>query len=422
MGKFKEYEARMQERSRKRHQQGKSKVILDKHKELERRKAKAIAYAQSNPTLVIPDEIRINNTEIEEVGKHLRYNDYISVYYDQLAMEEDDVCFKRNSEAIKTCGKNWFFDHYRMQGVYDLKNVYHCHDKFCLYCQKLLQATRLMKYSPKIEQYISEGKYLYHIVFTMPSVSFFNKTYVKKLFGKFKLLIRYFTSNAKNKLGWEKYGFVGAIRSFEATVNDNKFHPHLHSFWAFDNPLPDDSCKINKYSYNYTDGKWFFARTFTEFEITLQKVWYLLINGIKVTPENISALTLGYSCTVDRVTDNYYEAFKYTVKIYKDDGDFDLTYSQFKTLYFALKGVHIFQGYGDLYRTDVNQIDESMAEKYDYLIAQLQLIEKPTIAYLGLDDIAMKILVNPDVRFISRKRLMQYLKENPDFLKSFIGD
>ena len=41
-----------------------------------------------------------------------------------------------------------------------------------------------------------------------------------------------------------------------------------------------------------------------------------------------------------------------------------MTYDNFETLYNALDGAHVFQGYGKLYRVGADEIDESFIEKY----------------------------------------------------------
>ena len=389
--------------------------------------------ALDNPQLKIPSEVELSPEYIPEVGKQIRNNDIFADFYYQLYETSNDYIVDENGEVNKTnfrstllnnsynirnCGKSWFFDHYGMQQVYDLKNVYYCHDKFCLHCQKLLQATRLQKYSPLIEDLLEQGKYLYHVTLTIPNTTVFTRKIVKRLFDNFKRLIRYFSADAKNALGWSNYGFIGAIRSFEVTYDPVSYHPHIHSVIALDNPLPDDACLLNKYSYKKENGKWVFDRLFTEFEVSLQKVWRLLYEGQKVTLKNVDALDLGYSATVDKIDNgNYYEIFKYTIKLQKsDDDDFAMTFENFKTLYYALHSTHIFQGYGIFYSVKCDTIDETLSEKYDYIVAQLQLIEKPLMTSLPIEDIALKMLSSPETKFISRKTIYKFLREHPEFL------
>lgn len=148
----------------------------------------------------------------------------------------------------------------------------------------------------------------------------------------------------------------------------------------------------------------------------MQKIWYLLLNGQKVTPENVEKLPLGYSCICDEITSNYYEAFKYTIKLQEKDGILDMTYDNFETLYNALDGVHVFQGYGKLYRVGADEIDESFIEKYNLLVAQLQLVEMPELDCMKIQELLLDLTINPEIRYISRKNIIQYLQEHPEYL------
>ena len=394
-------------------------------------------YARHNRTVTIPDEIRLTEDDVNEVSKLIRFNDTIAEYYERLCLEENNIfaydmpnpfqaCYdlklKTKAEEVQACGKAWFFDVYKKQLVYDLKAVRHCHDKFCLHCQKLLQATRLKNYSPFIESELEKGNKLYHITFTIPNPDGFSRATIKRMYDNFKKIIKMFSGNSKNST-LSSYGYRGALRSLEITTKiangKREYHPHLHSIWSFQKPLYTDKPYKNKYSYDYNGGKREFRRAFSKMEIDLQKIWYLLWFGKKVSAKNINELDLGYSCTADEITDNYYETFKYTVKIVNaKDKSLYLDYEDFKVLYYALKKTRVFQTYGCFYdaKIDDDQIDESLLERYNRLIAQLQLVEMPEETVERLDELAEKIRKNPNVRFLSRKSINKFLKDNPGFL------
>ena len=395
-------------------------------------------YARHNPLLTIPEDIRLTDKDVDEVSSLIRFNETIADYYERLCLEENnitesdglknpwtmcyDLSLKTKADEIRACGKSWFFDVYHKQFVHDLKGIQHCHDKFCLHCQKLLQATRLQNYAPLIENEIADGKFVYHITFTVPNPKGFSRQTIKRMYDNFKKIIKMFSGNSKNST-LSSFGYRGALRSLEITTKNNngkrEYHPHLHSIWSFKQPLFTDKTIKNKYSYDYKGSKRVFCRAFSNFEITLQKVWYLLWHGEKVTAKNIENLELGYSCTADEVTDNFYEAFKYTVKIGRaGDASFYLDYEDFKVIYFALKKTRVFQTYGCFYNNDIDndKIDESLIERYDRLIAQLQLVELPDQVTERLDELADKIRKNPHIRFLSRKSINKFLKDNPEFL------
>lgn len=373
---------------------------------------------EKSPYYEIPPEIELTYDYVKDVGKLVKNNDLIADYYYHRYKEDEDETFLYKFKNVRDCGKYWHFDHYEKQKVYDLHHVYHCKDKFCHYCQKLLQATRLHKYQPLIEDLLKQGKHLYHVVFTVKNTRILNKIVISALFENFKRFVRYCTGDAKNRLGLKEYAFLGALRSLEITYTEEDYHPHVHCILAFDNPVPDKAYIVNKFSYKKENGKRVLKRKFTDFEVLLQKLWYLLYNGIEATPKNVNALKLGYSCTVDKITENnYYEVFKYTVKFEKQDDETPvMTYEQFRTLYDALYKLHIFQGYGIFYRTDVDEIDESMSAKYDFIISQLKIIESSVMCSFKIEDLAFKFLMSPESKFISRKTIYKFLRENPEFL------
>lgn len=394
------------------HKQAISDKLTAKAREIKQARKKALL----DPVVKLPDEITLDSETVREYSFRISNNALIAEYYELLYSDTKDNALINKSENVRRCSQSWFFDHYRLQGVKDLKSIFFCHDKFCLNCQKLLQASRLKKYSPIIDDLLEQGKHLYHVVFTLVNVNAFElKATIKKMFQSFKKVIRYLSGNAKSALKLDSYGFLGAVRSLEITFS-NKYHTHLHCVFAFDKQLYTTKEKINNFSYSNENGKRVFKRFFSEFEITLQKVWYCLINGIKVTPDNVDKLKEGYSCTCDEIICNYYEAFKYTIKLQDKDGALDMTFENFKALYNALKGVHVFQGYGCMYRVGVDEIDETLKNRYNFIIAQLQLIEMPDLECVKLNELVMSLVVRPDIKYITRKNIMLYLKQHPEFL------
>ena len=407
--------------------------------EIESLRLKRQNRIEISPFFDVPADVELTPEYVNNVGNRIKNNHLYADYYNEMFgyLEVPDASYNLFSTSnkkkdcskafnIRNCGKHWEFDHYEKQGIYDLQHVYHCHDKFCPYCQKLLQATRLKKYSPFLEDLLGQGKYLYHVVFTIENTKVLTQNVIKQLFNNFKRLVRYFTGDAKNRFNLSKYGFIGALRSLEVTYSSKTgYHPHIHSIFAFDNPLPDNACIVNKFSYkkDKNTGKRVLDRKFTPLEEKLQKIWRLLYFDVKVTPEAVDSLKLGFSCTVDKIdNNNYYEVFKYTVKFEKDDDcDCDsepMTYEQFATLYNSLYNVHIFQGYGYFYKiiNPEDVIDETMSQKYDFIVEQLRLIETPFYTSIKIEDLAFKMLVSPELKFISRKTIFNFLREHPDFL------
>ena len=95
------------------------------------------------------------------------------------------------------------------------------------------------------------------------------------------------------------------------------YHPHLHCLLILKKDLG-----LHKYiihpSYSYNHGI-FSGRKFSDFEILIQKIWWLLVNGNKVQLDKIDVVPEGYSCTLDLTEDKeWHEVFKYVTKLTKD--------------------------------------------------------------------------------------------------------
>lgn len=156
-------------------------------------------------------------------------------------------------------------------------------------------------------------------------------------------------------------------------------------------------------------------RLFTDEEILIQRIWYLLNNKIKVTKENIDNIAKiapkkykdGYSCQLDKFQENdFVELFKYMTKSTTED-DKPMCYGHFKTLfYYALHAKRQIQGYGGFYNIKGEDSDlerEIAKELYDELIKKLQEKEslvrcaRPHKAYMKIKNISQyqeKILIN----------------------------
>lgn len=349
--------------------------------------------------------ISISKDFIDTILKNNSYNKGLILdYYYKLNSEYNTLSLERKIENISICNSWWLLDYYTNQKVKDFRKTNLCKDKFCSNCKKVRQANRLLKFSPLLSTYGDEN-YLYHFTLTVPNCmgNYLRET-IKIIFDSFRRLIRYLALDKKIKgLDFSLYSYIGAIRSLEVTFNFDLYHPHLHCIFAFSKPLPSNSHIENAFSYSKKNG----YRRFTDFEILIQKIWYLLINKIKVTENNVSKLKLGYSCTVDSVNENsIYEVFKYMTKN-TDENDNILTYDNFKVLYFSLHRVKQIQGYGCFYNV---QDDDNIFDEVDYLynlvIETLRIKENPLVVSQTPEDL---IKDNENI-LISRKRIFSYLR------------
>lgn len=393
------------------------------------------------------------DTLVETQGR-IRLNQIVSEYFLRLYDEYNLESCLAESQRILECSNVWICDHYEKSNVSDVTYVSHCRSRFCLVCQKLLQASRLNRFAPALIE-AAKSYDLYHFIFTIPNVPGEKVKASRKLMAAaFKRLIKFLSGNKKIKgLNFSQYGFHACLRAFEITFNDERqdFHPHYHCIFAFRKGLRFEKYIKNSFSYSYgvlTD-------LFSEFEILIQKLWRLLVDSERekiyryveitdrlgkplsssdplygrfeakpakknhregaVTLAAINALSEGYSCVMESIDDdsvkgdlNYYEVFKYAFKITSDEGQL-FTYEQFKALYFGLKGMRAIQGYGAWYNLKCDDIDDSVDEFYSVLIGYLRQRETPLHQWLDLPEIIAKI-DNHDTIFITKRSINKWLR------------
>ena len=280
-------------------------------------------------------DVSIPYESFNKIGKRIRNNDIISGYYNQLFDETGDYVFENRARSVNVCGKYIDFEYYRLQGVKDVKRINLCKDKFCPNCQAIIAQKREQKFSPVLDA-LAEDYSLHHVVFTVPNCSPEQlKPTLNAMYRKFGYMVRYFDGRKKiSGVNFGQYGYAGAIRSLEITQDfkENTFHPHFHCIFLLRKGLELEKQHINQYSF---DGSKL-VRKFSDFEILLQKIWYLLMNGIEVNTTSIQDLRQGYSVIADPAEQGkYHQLFKYAIKeCFKDGQIYD--FETFKTLYYAL--------------------------------------------------------------------------------------
>ncbi|MGL5328133.1 MAG: protein rep [Peptostreptococcaceae bacterium] len=348
--------------------------------------------------------IQIEKNYIEDIIKHKEYNDVIISHYQRLSEEFPEVNFSGNIENMINCNSWWVMDHYQEQKIKDFKKTSLCKDKFCSNCKKVKQASRLTQFMPLIEE-MKKDKYIYHLVLTVPNCNGTNlKATIKDIFSNFYKLNRYLKLEKKIKgLDFEQYCYSGSIRSLEVTFNKDSYHPHLHCIIAMDSPLDENRHIKNTYSKSRKNG----YRKFTDFEILIQKIWYLLNNSEKVTKKNIDNLDVGYSCTIDSIDDSsVFEVFKYMTKT-KDEKDNIIPYDNFKVLYFALYRVRQIQGYGCFYNVkDDDSIIDQVDDLYDIYVQIWKAKENP----VEVCETPQDLLKDTENLIVSRKRIFNMLR------------
>ena len=350
--------------------------------------------------------IEVKKDFIKDILKNNKYNQEVILdYYYRLHSEDPTLNLTSKLENVANCNSWWLLDHYKEQKVKDFKKTNLCKDKFCNNCKKVKQASRLSNFMPLIDQY-REDKYLYHLTLTVPNCkgSDLHET-IKTMFESFRRIIRYLALDKKIRgLDFEQYDYIGAIRSLEITFKGDNYHPHLHCILGFNKPLINNKYIENTFSNSKKNGH----RKFTDFEILIQKIWYLLNNKTKVTKKNIEELDLGYSCTIDPIDESSaYEVFKYMTKSTDEENNV-LTYNNFKDLYYSLYRVRQIQGYGCFYNVkDDDSIIDQVDELYEVYIAILKSKENP----LEVSQTPEDLLKDNENIIISRKKIFSYLKK-----------
>ena len=339
------------------------------------------------------------------VVNNIEYNKTIIEYYQKYIEEVSSPEAKtltNKVENIEMCNKFWDIDAYHKALVKDFKKTNLCKDKFCNNCKKVKQASRMAKYMPELEQY---KDFAYHLTLTAPTVEGSTLGDRIKLMSKcYRMLNRYLNGTEKIKgLDFSHWGYKGSIRSLEVTYKKTIYHPHYHCFLVLEGLEMSPKININDYSYSYGE----FKQGFSDEEIIIQKIWYLLINKIRVTKENIDKLELGYSCKMDKLRPgDYNEIFKYMTKEVDEVGNV-LSYENFKDLYKGLYRVKQIQGYGCLYQITDEGDTESMIEAYNELIEELKKVENPERVLERPRD----LLLDKRYTLISRKFYMKFLKD-----------
>lgn len=347
--------------------------------------------------------IKKNSSVIEtftKINRRTKKNEsiadyYLDLYEDTLEnLDIDSANLLTRSDRVRKCCKYWDIDYYKFQGVKDVLRTNRCGDRFCDCCGSAQAKQREEKYSPFLDE-LAKKFDIYHIVFTVPNpdIEIVQST-VSNMYKAFSHFMRFFTGNAKVKgVDFLQYGFVGAIRALEITKSKvyGNFHPHFHCLFIFKKGVSSLMGKprhVNSYSFNNPDIKRVHKkieygspeRFFTDFEILIQKVWRLCVEGEKVNASNIDEMKEGYSAIAENACGKYHEVFKYATKgIFKDREEGCIgNYYDFVAMFYTLYKRHVIQGYGILRAFDFEEPAALEAdEKYNQVIATLRELEEP---------------------------------------------
>ncbi len=325
----------------------------------------------------------VTRPHMERVYRNIALNDRVQTYYWRLAYTAirgktlptaTIRSIGRRSNHIGTCNLFWRTATYEASHVKVLEGPCRCKDKFCYNCNQANKMVRQNRYLPYVEAYSDS---LYHMTLTVPDCKGADlHEAIRHMARCFKTLVNYLSGNKKVQgIDLLQYGFQGCIRTLEITCKKDSYHPHFHVAAVFGN---GDSLEHKHIQSQFSGRK---NRLFSDFEVTIQRMWWLLINRKRLTADNILGGDSGlgrYSCVVDKFQPMDYEnLFGYITKANPKDNR-RMTYENFKALFLALEGVRQIQPYGVFYGTKaLDTADYTDQELADYLTCD----EQPIRAY-----------------------------------------
>lgn len=366
--------------------------------------------------------------EYERIIRGQLTNEVIARYYDDMAdfaeMERDfDTAnrFHNKSDSLRSCHRIMHFNHYAQVGVKDYQRTIYCHDRFCPICSKLRASTRVKKFL-RILTALEPDYDFFHMVLTCPNVpgltlrrarkglaSELKPTIKNRMAPGFRQLVGYLIGRVSVAgLDFTQLGYAGAVRSIEVTfTKEQMYHMHYHAIVAMRKGLTLEGKTINKFSYDKYTGK---VTPFSDFEILLQKLWYLIMNGRRVTAKAIDSVKDGYSCWFKKILpQESHEVFKYIVK---PDHETVMTPEIFRDLSDGLKSVRGVQTYGVFhdYKLESEEIDDSFDPLYDSIVSALNRIESPIDCGESPSTVRDNIVAKKCL-YISRRSIRSFIRK-----------
>lgn len=396
-------------------------------KELPVRKGLTTKEALENIAFSLDEIFRLEDATVQ--------NELLAQYYEAMQLNG-------RAENVRRCARSTFWNEYQNQKVYDLQKVFLCRDPFCINCQRYKSRTKVLHYSKTIEL-ASEEYDLYLLTATQVNCTAENfKSVTWQTATAFSKFNNYLSGHTKIKgLDFSYLGYGGAIRAFEVTFTSIGYNPHNHVLIALSKDLFFKKDTYNMFSEQFKtvidNGKRVRKKTmrkFCDFEILIQKIWYLLMNGETVTKKAIDNAVIhkdengivrgGYSCTLDKAdSSSILEVFKYSVKSFGED-TMHMTQEQHSTLFHGLKKFRTIECYG-IFRTlqEQENIDQQMIMSvYDSIIAALELTEKPTYnVYKSIFKVKQEIIDN-NATYINRRAIFSNAFDTLEDMEKLVGD
>jgi len=288
---------------------------------------------------------------------------------------------KERMKHLETCNKFWTTEVYEASHVKVLDRTFLCKDRFCANCQTVKRMVLQNRLLPLMEE---NRDSLYHMTLTVGNCTGADLyETIRHMARCFKTLVTYLNGNKKVRgIDLTQYDFRGCFRSFEITCNGDSYHPHFEVAAIFGNGGGlKDKRTVSQFSHSRKAGG---MRLFSDFELVIQRMWWLLLNKQRLSYHNIvGENTLGrYSCTVDKFQpDDYKTLLNYVTKegiSPRGESAPLMTDENFRTFYHALKNYRQWQGYGLFYHVkSVEGADDYTDQEYQMLERYIQSGEQP---------------------------------------------
>ncbi|MDR2090932.1 MAG: protein rep [Clostridiales bacterium] len=203
------------------------------------------------------------------------YNAKLSEYFAEYYGEVKRDVLDKTAKALLVCNDWWLMDVYQKERIMEIKRSNLCRCRLCPNCQKMLQASRLYHFASAIEK-TAETANLFLLTLTVPNSTADNFVQtVSCMYDAFSKLIRFLNGTKKIRgVSFSDLGYRAAFRSFEVTYKRDDYHPHFHVILAVSKDFWLDKKILNKYSYSFFVK----TRSFSDFEILIQKLWRLLFD------------------------------------------------------------------------------------------------------------------------------------------------
>lgn len=321
-------------------------------------------------------------THKERLGKHELEIEYmVSRYWrvaytsvvNKLLPQSEIRPIGKRAERLDNCNRFWTTETYEASHIKVLDRTFLCKDRFCPNCQAVKRMILQNRLLPLMEQHKDS---LYHMTLTIGNCKGADlHDTIRHMAKCFKTLELYLNGNKKVKgIDLTQYDFKGCFRSLEITYDGDSYHPHFEVAAVLGNGGGlEDKHMSNQFSHSKKTG----LRLFSDFELTIQRMWWLLINKQRLSYHNIveGASSDRYSCTVGKFQpDDYNTLFNYVTKgaiAPKRKNAPPMSDEQFRTFYHALSNYRQWQGYGLFYcvkkvegMVEYTEQDYQMLEQY----------------------------------------------------------